>query len=153
MKQAFEANAAPPGSNPVSPAPKTPSKKPKATAPDGEVTPTPKRKRATPKKKVIDKNDEDDGEVIKAEQDIDGDDGMTTPKKARTTKTKVTPKPKSFGTSPSKKDIAVKNELENDAEEPFVDATVWVNELVEGELTSNDQRKYVSVPFCDLVSA
>jgi hypothetical protein len=153
MKQAFEANAAPPDSNPASPAPKTPSKKAKAAAEDGEATPTPKRKRATPKKKVVDEDESEDDEVIKSEQDIDGDYGMTTPKKARTTKTKVTLKPKSFGTSPGKKDVAVKNEVEDDVEEPFVDAAEWVNELVDGELTSNDERKYISVPFCDLVSA
>jgi hypothetical protein len=153
MKQAFEANAAPPDSNPASPAPKTPSKKTKATT-DGEATPTPKRKRATPKKKVVDEDEEDDDdEVIKNEQDMDGDYGMTTPKKARTTKTKVTPKPKSFGTSPSKKDVAVKNEVEDDAEESFVDSAEWVNELVDGDITSNNERKYTSVPFCDLVSA
>jgi hypothetical protein len=149
MKQAFEANAAPPDSNPSSPAPKTPSKKTKTTT-DGEATPTPKRKRATPKKQVVNEEYDDDDEIIEPKQDTDDDDdAMTMPKKMRTTKPKGTPKPENFGTSLSKEDVAtVKNEVEDDAEEPFVDAAEWVNELVDGEITSNDERascKFISI--------
>lgn len=109
MKQAFEAGDAAPDSGNCSPAPKTPSKttpRKKTAAANGEGTPTPNRKRASPKKKAVNEaaGEEDDDEDIKVKPEPDGDaaeeseeETKKTPKKARVTKAKAAPKTKADG--------------------------------------------------------
>jgi hypothetical protein len=162
MKQAFEAGAAPPASNPASPAPKTLSKatpnKSKAAAAGGEATPTPKRKRAT--KKKVASEDEVEAE-IKSEHEAEEDEDMHTPKKARVTKPKATPPPKlkAKGKPDVKADDAdvpmmttemttvVKNEVEDEAADTFIDAKEWIKDLVPGQddVTVEDHDKEQAV--------
>jgi hypothetical protein len=137
MKQAFEAGGAPPAGNPASPASK-------AAAVDGEATPTPKRKRAI--KKKVASEDEVEAE-IKSERDAEEDEDMHTPKKARITEPKATPtlKSKAKGKTNVKIDDAdvpmmttetatvVKDEVEDEAGDTFIDAKEWIKDLVPGQ--------------------
>jgi hypothetical protein len=148
MKQAFEAGDAPPANNPSSPTPKTPSKatqrKSKATTVDGEATPTPKRKRASTKK--VGSEDETQ---IKSEQEVEDED-VQSPKKVRVAKPKATPKPKGNGDTDVKdlEDVPmtttevttlVKNEMEDGADDTFIDAKEWINDLVKDQNDDEDK--------------
>ncbi|KAF2032613.1 hypothetical protein EK21DRAFT_109685 [Setomelanomma holmii] len=158
MKQAFETGEAAPGSNSASPAPKTPGstsrkKKSPAADDDGEVTPTPtptptpKRKRATPKKKTVEENKIN----IKQDPEVeDEDEAMEnhSPKRGKVTKPKVNPKPKVNGKAMAKKEASaattdteattiVKEEVQDEESQHFVDAKEWLNDLV-GDQESPD---------------
>lgn len=146
MKQAFEAGSAAPGSYSGSPAPKTPSKatprkkKAAASADDCEGTPTPKRKRASPKKKdvAVKSEPEEDGEEADATSEESEEDNKITPKKARVMKPKVASKSKTPVKSSVKKEDsinvlsmqpkpapAIKNE---EVEDTFVTAEEYIDE-------------------------
>lgn len=128
MKQAFEADAAPPGaSSPSSPVKNTPNKakatpkRMKATTDndnDISTTPVPRlRKRASPTKKTPTAVEE---QKFKADPDDDGSDEEQAPKRAKTAKVKVTPKPK-----PKANGAANKNK-EADLLTPTTEATTFI---------------------------
>ncbi|KAF1919730.1 hypothetical protein BDU57DRAFT_441970 [Ampelomyces quisqualis] len=150
MKQAFEAGDAAPENNPASPAPKTPSKtlrkKAQVNASDNEGTPTPKRKRASPKQKTI----QEDEDVIKAEEHEEDDDEehMQTPKKPKVVRSKPASKSKIQNEAKAEheldetmsiaeattfiKEINVGDDCDMANSDNFVDAQRWVKDLVGG---------------------
>jgi hypothetical protein len=157
MKQAFEAGNAPPGSNPASPAPKTSSKatpkKKKTLTPAGESTPTPKRKRATPKKKTVEEEkDEDEKLGFKSKFEDSRNEDMHPSKKAKVAKPRATPDSKvtvkketSMSVPTSNAIIFTKGEVEDNIEDTiegrdgFVDPKEWVNELAGSSTIADDE--------------
>jgi len=156
MKQAFEAGDAPPGSAPGTPASKASAKatpkKSKAPNTIGDLTPTPKRKRATPKKKAVEEDEEEDTDIESKLQD-DEDEEMQTPKKAKVASRKHTRKEASVSVPASEATTFIKGEVEDafkdevednikdepKAEEDFVDAQEWVDDLVGGSSVADDE--------------
>jgi hypothetical protein len=128
MKQAFDAGDAAPTSarnTPVKNTSTTPKSVPLAAPGDDDeaATPTPKRKRATPKKKAINTDDE----KFKPESDLEDDEDMLTPsKRAKVSKSKTKNQTKASDTvmkrnSPTTEATAsINNEVDDD--EVFHDA-------------------------------
>ena len=155
MKQAFEQDAAPPSNAPNSADKTTPAKpkatprKPKAAVSLGENvegTPTSKRKRPTPKKTI-----DGDDEKFKPESDEEKD--LSTPsKRAKSTKPKVTPKPRINGkgnatvkmdnTSTSEATTLIKDEA-NDEDDVFHDAHEEIEGPAEFYGTQADRKSFV----------
>lgn len=151
MKQPFEAGGGPPGSNPTSPTPKTPSKKTQAAATDNEATPTPKRKRASPKKKIVGQNEVE----IKPEQESDEDEDMLSPKKAKVNGKANVEEGPDVPLPTTETTTLVKNEVEDHVEDIFIDAKQWVDDLVEhGDVTEDEgQATRKLFPASPLLSA
>ncbi|EAT78698.1 hypothetical protein HBI56_170940 [Parastagonospora nodorum] len=152
MKQAFDAGDAPPGSAQGTPAPKTSAratpKKCKVPNTTSDLTPTPKRKRATPKKKAVEEDDEEHTD-IESQLEHDEDEEMQTPKRAKVTSKMRTKKEASMSVSNSEAKTFIKGDVEDafkdDVEdeskdaESFVDAQEWVNDLVAGSTIGDDE--------------
>lgn len=157
MKQAFEASDAPPGSAPGTPAPKASAKvtpkKSKAPNTAGDLTATPKRKHATPKKKAVEEDDGEDTDIESKLED-DEDEEMQTPKKAKVASKKRTKQEASMSIPSSEATTFIKGEVEDafkdvvedniknqpEAEEDFADAQEWVNDLAGGNTIADDEE-------------